>query len=64
MKSKNIDQTVLTEIESHIYSEIPKERDYKKVNKFFGWKPKTTFIEGLNKTIKWYTDYLLNENSI
>ena len=32
--------------------------DYKKVNKYFGWKPKHDFIDGLSKTIEWYKNYL------
>ncbi len=28
--------------------------DYKKVNKFFKWKPKTDFKTGISKTIAWY----------
>jgi dTDP-D-glucose 4,6-dehydratase len=32
--------------------------DFKKVEKYFGWRPKTSFLEGLNQTIKWYDDYL------
>ena len=32
--------------------------DYEKVNKFFDWSPEHSFDEGLEKTIKWFTDYL------
>ena len=32
--------------------------DYEKVNKYFGWKPKHNFIDGLSKTIEWYKNYL------
>ena len=38
--------------------------DYTKVNNYFGWKPKTLFDDGLKKTIKWYKNYLVNENRI
>ena len=38
--------------------------DYKKVERYFRWKPKTAFLDGLNQTIKWYNDYLLSENCI
>ena len=31
---------------------------YEKVEKYFGWKPKTTFDEGINLTIDWYRKYL------
>ena len=32
--------------------------NYDKVHKYFDWKPKTDFDEGLNLTIKWYKQYL------
>ena len=35
--------------------------DYDKVYKYFGWKPKTSFIKGIIKTIDWYKKYLANE---
>tara|TARA_B110000858_G_scaffold16367_1_gene16485 strand:+ start:1608 stop:2630 length:1023 start_codon:yes stop_codon:yes gene_type:complete len=39
--------------------EIDKQiMDYKKINKFIGWKPQHTFNDGLTKTIKWYKNYL------
>ena len=28
--------------------------DYKKVNKFFGWKPRSKFEESVKKTFDWY----------
>ena len=31
--------------------------DYEKVNKYFGWKPKHDFTNGLSKTIEWYKNY-------
>ncbi|SVB39907.1 uncharacterized protein METZ01_LOCUS192761 [marine metagenome] len=31
---------------------------YEKVEKYFGWRPKTTFDEGLDLTIDWYIKYL------
>jgi len=34
--------------------------DYDKVNRVFGWKPETHFIDGLKLTINWYKDYLRN----
>ena len=34
--------------------------DFKKVNKFFGWRPKTDFNKGILKTIEWYKKYLQN----
>jgi CDP-glucose 4,6-dehydratase len=39
--------------------------DFEKVNKHFGWSPKTGFNIGLKETIKWYKEYLFHEkNSI
>ena len=32
--------------------------NYEKVNKYFGWKPKTDFNDGLEITIKWFSKYL------
>jgi CDP-glucose 4,6-dehydratase len=38
--------------------------DYSKVEKYFNWQPKTSFLDGLNRSIEWYKHYLANENSI
>jgi CDP-glucose 4,6-dehydratase len=38
--------------------------DYSKVEKYFNWQPKTSFLDGLNRSIEWYKNYLANENSI
>ena len=35
--------------------------DYKKLNKFFGWKPKYKFLSTLPKLVNWYKKYL-NKN--
>lgn len=32
--------------------------DYEKINKYFNYKPKTSFSTGINKTISWYKKYL------
>ncbi len=32
--------------------------DFKKVNKFVGWKPKYSFEKGLNETVEWFREYL------
>lgn len=32
--------------------------DYKKVNKFFGWKPSVGIDEGMNITLEWFKKYL------
>lgn len=32
--------------------------DFDKLNKYFGWAPKTEFRDGLKKTIQWYRKYL------
>ena len=32
--------------------------DFEKVEKYFGWRPQTLFMEGLNQTIRWFDDYL------
>jgi dTDP-D-glucose 4,6-dehydratase len=32
--------------------------DYKKVYKFFKWKPKTNFQDGIEKAKNWYQNYL------
>ncbi|MDO8509337.1 MAG: NAD(P)-dependent oxidoreductase [Nanoarchaeota archaeon] len=37
--------------------------DYRKANNLFGWKPKTSIEEGINKTIEWYKNNLLIINN-
>ena len=38
----------------HPQSEIPKLLcDYSKTRKLLGWEPKTSLIEGINKTLNW-----------
>jgi len=32
--------------------------NYKKLNKYFGWKPTYSIEDGLNETIAWYKDFL------
>ncbi len=32
--------------------------DHTKITKELGWKPKTTFKDGINKTVRWYLDNL------
>lgn len=32
--------------------------DYEKINKYFGYKPKTNFNKGIKNTISWYKKYL------
>jgi len=36
--------------------------DYEKIYEFFKYKPKTKFLNGINKTIKWYKKYLKEKN--
>jgi dTDP-D-glucose 4,6-dehydratase len=31
--------------------------DFEKVNKYFGWKPRHNFNEGLSKTTEWFNRY-------
>ena len=38
--------------------------DFEKTNRYFGWYPKHSFGEGLSKTIKWFKDYLIHQQSI
>jgi CDP-glucose 4,6-dehydratase len=37
--------------------------DYQKVNQYFGWKPETSFDEGLMQTIQWFKGYLSSVKS-
>ena len=32
--------------------------NYEKLNRFFNWKPKTSFNKGIEKTNKWYKKIL------
>ena len=32
--------------------------DFEKINKFFGYRPKTNFEKGIKDTINWYKTYL------
>ena len=37
--------------------------NFKKLNVFFKWKPKTNFDKGLEKTINWYKKFLKNDTN-
>lgn len=37
--------------------------NFDKLNKFFKWKPKTTFNKGLDKTINWYKKFLKDDSN-
>ncbi len=36
--------------------------DYKKAHRFFGWKPKRSFEDGLSETVEWYGRYLKSKH--
>ena len=36
--------------------------DYEKVEDFFGWTPHHNVDDGIEKTIKWYKQYLKDRN--
>lgn len=37
--------------------------DYEKVNRHFGWTPRTSFQDGLRETIEWFRHYLARKQS-
>ena len=37
--------------------------DYKKVNEYFGWYPKNSFDDGIEKTVDWYKRYFRHMRS-
>ena len=47
-----------------IDGEIPEQlMDFEKVYNFFGWKPSTSFKEGLENTINWYEKYIIDDQN-
>ena len=58
-KRKKLKEIILIMKKSKLKGEINYQlMDFEKINKFFGYRPKTNFEKGIKDTINWYKTYL------
>ena len=58
-KRKKLKEIILIMKKSKLKGEINYQlMDFEKINKFFGYRPKTNFEKGIKNTINWYKTYL------
>jgi len=53
-KTMKVSKSLVSFVKDRLGHDFRYAIDHSKITKELGWKPKTTFEEGIEKTIRWY----------